>query len=112
MPTSNFLRKRDKARSGYKGSPPHETLKSVVLDKNYIKGIGKLNQFCHTGILEVYHSLLLKYCPKRLHFGYKGMIAQTQLAALDHNNNVDRSQLQQPINKRGAKLSFLKSKKQ
>ena len=65
-----------------------ETLKSVVLDKKLLKDIGKHNQLCHTGILEVYHSILLNCCPERLHFGYKG----TQLTALDHINNVDRSQ--------------------
>lgn len=75
-----------------KGSPSHEALKSVVLDKKLLKDISKLSQFCHTGILEVYHSLLLKYCPKRQQFSYKGMIARTQLEALDHNNNVGRSQ--------------------
>ena len=43
-----------------KGSPSHEAVKSVVLDKKLLKDVCKLSQFCHTGILEVYHSLLLK----------------------------------------------------
>src|SRR5664279_589598 len=34
--------------------------------------------------------MLLKYAPKRQHFHYGGMLARLQLAALDHNNNVDR----------------------
>ena len=37
-----------------KGSPSHEAVKSVVLDKKLLKDICKLSQFCHTGILEVY----------------------------------------------------------
>ena len=95
-----------------KGSPPHETLKSVVLDKKLLKDIGKLNQFCHTGKLDVYHSLLLKYCSRRLHFGYKGMIARTQPAALDHNNNVDRNQATTAHEQKRYKVVFPKAKKQ
>ena len=40
----------------------------------------------------MYHSLLLKYVPKRLHFSYKGMVARTQLAVIDHNSNTARKQ--------------------
>lgn len=49
-------------------------------------------EFHHTGNLEVYHSLLLKYAPKRQHFSYKGMVARTQLAVIDHNCNTGRRQ--------------------
>ena len=74
------------------GSLAHEALKSVVLNKKLLTDIKKMTQFCHTGNLEVYHSLLTKYCPKRQHFGYNCMLARIQLAALDHNHNVDREQ--------------------
>ena len=94
-----------------KGSPSHEAVKSVVLDKKILKDICKLSQFCHTGILEVYHSLLLKYCPKRQHFSYKGMIAHTQLTALDHNNNVHRSQATSAQEERRYRGVFPKAKK-
>ena len=46
----------------------------------------------HTGALEVYHSLLLKYCEKRNHFSKEGMFVRTALAALDNNYNVGRFQ--------------------
>ena len=42
--------------------------------------------------MEQYHSVLLKYAPKREHFSYNGMVARTQLAVLDHNSNVHRQQ--------------------
>lgn len=45
-----------------------------------------------TGSLEVYHNIMLKYMPKRLHFGYDTMVARTQLAILDNNYNVGREQ--------------------
>ena len=62
-------------------------------------------EFSHTGNLEVFHLLLLKYCPKRLHFSFYGMIARTQLAILHFNqamkaghaitkNNIPRYKLQ------------------
>ena len=52
----------------------------MVLNKKFLKDIEILTEFHHTGELEVYHSLLLKYVPKHLHFSYKGMVARTQFA--------------------------------
>ena len=54
------------------GSSAHELLKSIVFDPKILKALEKLTLFCHTGPLEVAHSLYLKYCPKRQHFSYKG----------------------------------------
>ena len=45
-----------------------------------------------SGNLEQYHSVLLKYAPKREHFSFNGMVARTQLAMLDHNAHVQRRQ--------------------
>ncbi|KAL7372307.1 hypothetical protein ABVT39_013647 [Epinephelus coioides] len=44
------------------------------------------------GSLEVYHSVVLKYAPKRIHFHYDSMRAWTQLAIMDPNENVGRPQ--------------------
>ena len=44
------------------------------------------------GELEVFHSAMLKYVPKRLHFCNTVQKARTQLAVLDHNENVGRAQ--------------------
>ncbi|CAM4530009.1 unnamed protein product [Leuciscus chuanchicus] len=51
------------------------------------------------GSLEVYHSVLLKYCPKILHFHYSSMADRTQLVILDHNENVNREQATTPSGK-------------
>ena len=67
-------------------------LESVVLNKRLLKDTRLLSRFCHTGMLEVFHSSLLKYAPKRLDFDYAQMTARLQLAALDHNCNVNREQ--------------------
>ena len=74
------------------GSPAHVALEEVVTNKKLLKDLAKLTEFHHTGELESYHSLMTKYVPKREHFCYNGMVARTQLAILDHNANVNRSQ--------------------
>ena len=74
------------------GSPAHVALEEVVLQPKLLKDLARATDFCHTGGLEVYHSMTLKYCPKREHFSFKGMVARTQLAALDNNHNTGRNQ--------------------
>ena len=74
------------------GTPAHLALEEVVLNTKLLKDLAKLTDFCHTGKIEVYHSMMLKYCSKREHFSYKGMVARTQLAALDNNANTGRNQ--------------------
>lgn len=73
-------------------SPPHKALVEIVLNPRLLKDIRQLAQFCHTGMLEVYHNLVLKYAPKRLEFDYAQMQTRLQLAAIDHNANVNRAQ--------------------
>ena len=73
------------------GSLVHSTLKNVVCNKNLLWDIKMLTGFQHTSALEVFHSLLLKYWPKRQHFSYIGMQACIELAILDHNYNTNRN---------------------
>ena len=63
-----------------------------MLSTKLLKDLAKLTDFCHTGKIEVYHSMMLKYCSKQEHFSYKGMVAGTQFAALDNNANAERPQ--------------------
>lgn len=64
------------------GTSAFSALEEVVQFPRLLKDMAKLTEFCHTGSLEVYHSMMLKYVPKREHFSYKGMLARTQLAAI------------------------------
>jgi hypothetical protein len=73
-------------------SPAHIAVQEVVLNKTLLKDVRRLNEFCHTGSLEVFHSLVTKYCPKRQEFDFVQMCARTALAVLDHNNNTERPQ--------------------
>ena len=88
------------------GSPSHVALEEVVTNKKLLNDLEKRTEFHHTGELEQYHSVLLKYAPKREHFSYNGMVARTQLAMLDHNSNVHRKQavIQKGEKKRGKTL--------
>jgi len=43
-------------------------------------------------MVEVFHSVLLKYCQKQLHFHYSSVFARMQLAIMDYNENVKRKQ--------------------
>jgi len=97
-------------------TPAYIALEEVVLNKKLLKDIEKLTEFCHTGEVEVYHSEQLKYCPKREHFSHKGMVARTQLTALDHNANTGRKQAVVQSGTRSGearyKVSFPKTQKQ
>ncbi|XP_064631695.1 uncharacterized protein LOC135489984 [Lineus longissimus] len=74
------------------GSQAHDALVKIVQNKNVRKDLKKCTLFRHTGDLEVYHSLMLKYAPKRQHFSYEGIVCRTQLAAIDHNYGSGRQQ--------------------
>ena len=60
-------------------------LQNIILDKTLLSDLKHLTNFSHTGSLEVYHSSYNKLLPKSTHFSYQGMIARSQLAAIDFN---------------------------
>ena len=84
LPPESQRKKKWLKRSG----KAFKALESVINDKKILKDLRQLNLFCHTGDLEVYHSMMLKYVPKRQEFQYPQMVARTQLSALDHNFNL------------------------
>ncbi|EDO39799.1 predicted protein [Nematostella vectensis] len=69
------------------GSPPHN---EVVTIQSLLKTLSHLTGCVHTSVLETYHSLYLKYLPKRIHFSYQAMVEGTKLAALDHSHHTGR----------------------
>ena len=74
------------------GSPAFKALSSVVDDKQVLSDLKFLGEFPHTGNLEVYHLVINKYCPRRLHFSMNGMIVRTQLAVMDFNDSMCKKQ--------------------
>ena len=65
----------------------HQNLQSIVFDKTILKDMAHLAKFTHTGVLEVYHSVLNEWTPKNTHFPYKEMVARFKLAAIDFNQS-------------------------
>ena len=89
-------------------SPSFLALKNVVENKDILAGIKSLSKFCHTGSLEVLHSVLNKYYLKRLHFTLEGMIVRTQLAVLDYHCGSSNTQAATKDRKRRYKQIFSK----
>ncbi|XP_069832627.1 uncharacterized protein [Dendropsophus ebraccatus] len=75
-----------------KGGKAHNSLKTIVLNKRLQQDLRHVSNFCNSAELEVYHGAVSKYRPKSNRFSVEDLVARTQLAALDHNNNVKRVQ--------------------
>ena len=65
----------------------------------------------YTGDLEVYHSVLLKYCEKQSHFFHNRMVARTALAALDKNHNIGRQHARTQTGEIRYKVAYPKGRK-
>ena len=90
------------------GTDVYHALEQVVLNRNLLRDLSFVTEFNHTGQLEVFHSLLNKYCPKRQHFPMYGMIARHQLAILDFNCGVNLSRAVTSSGKDRFKYQFSK----
>ena len=104
------LTKRDRLETVWlvEGSPAHVALEGIIKSKDLLKDLVYLTNFSHTGGVEVYNSLKSKFCSKRLHFGWHGMVARNQLAVLDFNSGNQCVQATIQENKNRFKLSFSK----
>ena len=75
-------------------------MQNIVLEKKPLDHLPYLAKFCHTGVLEVYHSLYNKWATKRQHFSYAGMLTRSQLAIMDFSEG---SNLEQTTTEKGEK---------
>ncbi|XP_066429207.1 uncharacterized protein [Eleutherodactylus coqui] len=71
-----------------KGGKAHKSLKTIVLNRKLQRDLRRVSNFCNGAELEVYHWATSKYRPKRDPLFIEDLVARTQLAILDHNNNV------------------------
>lgn len=76
-----------------KGTQVYEKFKSIVLQRQVVADLSHMTRLVYTTLLEVFHSVKIRYLPKSIFFNMEKMIAGTQLAILDHNLNVDREQV-------------------
>ncbi|XP_075526238.1 uncharacterized protein LOC142557927 [Dermacentor variabilis] len=72
------------------GSPAHEKIKSIILNKVLLKDIPKLSTSVQTFAVEAYHGTIIRFAPKATHFHYQSIISRTRLAALHYNENSAR----------------------
>ena len=87
-------------------SPSFLDLNDVLENRKILVDIKYFSKFCHTGSLEVFHSVLKKYCPKRLHFTLEGMIARAHLTVLDYNCGSSNTQATTKDGKRRYRQMF------
>ncbi|KAJ8876757.1 hypothetical protein PR048_021204 [Dryococelus australis] len=78
----------------------HERKKYFKKSTEEFKAVSKIvrdnikqtKKYCHTGRLESFQSIALKYKPKRNHFSYDGIVARTILPIIDFNHNLGKPQ--------------------
>ena len=58
-----------------------------------VKDLEQMTEQVQTTMLEVFHGVKIRYLPKSIFYQMEKMIAGTQLAVMDHNNNVNREQV-------------------
>ncbi|XP_077306296.1 uncharacterized protein LOC143925711 [Lithobates pipiens] len=75
-----------------KPSAAFTALEDLVTSNQLKNDVPHLVLYCRTGAIETFHSSVLKYRSKRLHYRMNSMEARTKLAILSHNHNVGRSQ--------------------
>ncbi|XP_022286205.2 uncharacterized protein LOC111099125 isoform X3 [Crassostrea virginica] len=73
-----------------KDSLSHKTLIKIVLNKNFLQAIPYYINFRSTAELENLENLIQMYCGKGFDYSQPVYQVRCQLAALDHNANVDR----------------------
>ncbi|XP_069835643.1 uncharacterized protein [Dendropsophus ebraccatus] len=74
------------------GSAAHNSLREIVLNPDLQNDLKHLFTFCHPGDIELFHSAISKYRPKKGDFVRDSVKARIRLAALHHNHNIHRVQ--------------------
>ena len=75
-----------------KDSVPYQLLEPIINSNYLLNDIEKLSPLYQTYGLEVFHSVILSFAPKLLHFFYWSMTARTYLAAIHYNKNSQNVQ--------------------
>ena len=73
-----------------KNSVALEKLRSVVLDRKLLSNLSYYSKFRHTGMIENFNSMLMKYASKRNAYDYPYFKTRMALAAIDHNIHLNR----------------------
>ena len=72
------------------GWEAHGKIIRVLSAKSLLGDLEQMTEQVNTTMLEVFHAVKIDYLSKKTCFIIGKMIAGTQIAALDHNHNVNR----------------------
>ena len=72
------------------GSAAHEKLIKIITQRMLVKDLEQMTEQVQTTMLKVFHGVKIRYLPKSIFYQMEKMVAGTQLAVMDHNNNVNR----------------------
>jgi len=78
-------------------SESYDALKKIITAKDFIKDLAHAKHFIHTGRLESYHNVRLKYMLKRIHLKYNGMYIRSILAIINHNSYLNEILLEEKV---------------
>lgn len=68
-------------------------MKEIICNKKFLTDLKQTKNYVHTGRLESYHNLRLKYVPKRVHFYFKAMYIKSIIAIIDNNSNLNKKKI-------------------
>jgi hypothetical protein len=95
------------------GSEAFKALSKIVTDPRLLKDIRQLNLCIFTSLLENFHSMLLKYAPKRLNFHPEFYRARIKLSIIDHNSSLNRQPVSiREVYRKSTKRMALQTKKE
>ena len=75
------------------GSAAHEKLVKSISKKTLVADLEHMTKQVNTTLLEVFHANKTSYLPKSTFFRMEKMVTGIQIAALGHNNNINRFQV-------------------
>ena len=94
-----------------KGSPPHQSLKDIVVEKCFLSMFPYYTKFRHTSDLKSFHNHLLMYASKRHAYHLIGYTARNKLAAIDHNSHISRPEALDKDGQEQSRFQFNKRSK-
>lgn len=75
------------------GPSSHEKLTKTVMEKQLLNNLSQISKQTHATLFEVFHGSKIPYLPKSVFYEKEKTFTWTQLATLDHNNNMTWQQV-------------------
>ena len=75
------------------GSAAHEKLVKIISDKTLVAELEYMTEQVNTTLLKVFHAKKISHLPKCKFFQMEKNVTGISIAALDHNNNINRFQV-------------------